>query len=82
VILRFVTPAPGNPVAMPRDDARSDEVPVADAVEQHQDTTGPVPDEEVSVEAPSDVPLETTDQDWQEQQADVADAEEDEYDRD
>jgi hypothetical protein len=67
---------------MPQRDIRSDEVPVADAVEQHQDTAAPVPDEEVSVGPPRDVPLEAAGQDWQEQQEDVVDVEEDEYDRD
>jgi hypothetical protein len=67
---------------MPQRDVHSDEVPIADALEQQQDTTGPVPDEEVSAEPPSDVPLEAADQDWQEQQEDVVDTEEDEYDHD
>jgi hypothetical protein len=68
---------------MPQHDVRSDEVPVADAIEQQQDATGPVTDEEASAGSPSEVPLEASGQDWQEQQEDVVDdAEADEYDRD
>jgi len=54
-------------------DAPFDEVPVADAVEQQQDTAEPVPDEEDAVTPPADVPLEASDADWQEQLVEVVD---------
>ncbi len=44
-----------------------DDVPVADAYEQQRTTVEPVPDEEASAAPPSDVPLEATAADWQEQ---------------
>jgi hypothetical protein len=77
---RFATTGPGNPDAMPDSDVPSDEVPVADAVEQRQDTAGPVPDEEVSTDPTSDVPLEASGADWQEQREEVVDTDDD-YDR-
>ena len=51
----------------------SDEVPIADAVEQQQDTAAPVPDEEALAGPPADVPLEAPGADWQEQQEEVVD---------
>ncbi|PEG39367.1 hypothetical protein CQY20_10805 [Mycolicibacterium agri] len=54
-------------------DAPFDEVPVADAVEQQQDTAEPVPDEEAAVTPPANVPLEAPDADWQEQLEEVVD---------
>jgi hypothetical protein len=44
-----------------------DDVPVADAVEQRRTPVEQVPDEEASAEPPEDMPLETTQADWQEQ---------------
>lgn len=44
-----------------------DDVPVADAVEQRQPTADPPPDEDPE----SDVPLEATASDWQEQRETV-----------
>jgi hypothetical protein len=59
-----------------------DDVPVADAVEQHR-SIEPVPDEEDSVGPPDDVPLEAAPADWQEQRETVElDSELDEADRD
>jgi hypothetical protein len=60
-----------------------DDVPVADAVEQQRSPVEPVPDEEASVEPPTDVPLEAAPADWQEQlEAVELDPELDELDRD
>ncbi|MCT7660860.1 hypothetical protein [Mycobacterium deserti] len=42
-----------------------DEVPVADAVEQSQDTS--VPDDEAAAQRPQTPPLEAAPADWQEQ---------------
>jgi hypothetical protein len=50
-----------------------EEIPIADAIEQQQDTIAPVPDEEASAQPPTDVPLEAPDADWQEQQEEVID---------
>lgn len=47
-----------------------DDVPVADAVEQ-QAPTADLPDEEAAGSTESDVPLETTAADWQEQRETV-----------
>jgi hypothetical protein len=44
-----------------------DDVPVADAVEQQREAREPVRDEEASAEPPSDLPLEASPPDWQEQ---------------
>jgi hypothetical protein len=44
-----------------------DDVPVADAVEQHRTTSEPVLDEEATAEPPEDLPLEAAPRDWQEQ---------------
>lgn len=58
-----------------------DDVPVADAVEQHR-SIEPVLDED-SVGPPDDVPLEAAPADWQEQRETVElDSELDEADRD
>ncbi len=51
----------------------SDEIPIADAVEQQQEAIAPVPDEEAAVEPPSDAPLEASEADWQEQLEEVVD---------
>jgi hypothetical protein len=53
------------------------EVPLADAVEQRQDTAGLPDEEEGSLEPASDVPLEAPGADWQEQREDVVDADDD-----
>jgi hypothetical protein len=59
-----------------------DDVPVADAVEQHRPASEPVPDEEASAEPPQDTPLEVAGADWQEQLETVElDPEFDEVDR-
>ena len=59
-----------------------DDVPVADAVEQHR-SIEPVPDDEDPTEPPDDVPLEAAPADWQEQRETVElGAERDEADRD
>jgi hypothetical protein len=59
-----------------------DDVPVADAVEQHRPPVEPVPDEEASAGPPDEVPLEAAAADWREQLETVElDAESDEVDR-
>jgi hypothetical protein len=44
-----------------------DDVPVADAVEQHRAAREPAIDEEASAQPPQDPPLEVAASDWQEQ---------------
>jgi hypothetical protein len=44
-----------------------DDVPLADAVEQHRPPSEPVLDEEASAEPPDEAPLEAPPADWQEQ---------------
>jgi hypothetical protein len=44
-----------------------DDVPVADAVEQHRTAVEPALDEEASAAPPDDAPLEAAPADWQEQ---------------
>jgi hypothetical protein len=51
------------------DMSESDEIPIADALEQQQEIGSPVSDDE----APADVPLEAPDADWQEQRQEVID---------
>ncbi|MBE1547509.1 hypothetical protein GGC64_001517 [Mycobacterium sp. OAS707] len=59
-----------------------DDVPVADAVEQHRPASESVPDEEATVEPSQDAPLEAAGADWQEQLETVElDPEFDEVDR-
>jgi hypothetical protein len=59
-----------------------DDVPVADAVEQHRTPVEPALDEEASAAPPDDVPLEAAPADWQEQLETVEfDTELDEVDR-
>jgi hypothetical protein len=53
--------------------SESDEVPIADAVEQQRDAAAPVVDDEVAAEPSGDVPLETSGADWQEQQEEIID---------
>ncbi|WP_166903174.1 hypothetical protein [Mycobacterium sp. DL440] len=53
-------------------DHMSDEVPVADALEQQREQSEPVPDVEAPVSGPDSPPLEATDPDWQEQREVVA----------
>jgi hypothetical protein len=65
---------------MRENDVPSDDVPIADAVEQLQDTVDAAPDEEEAV-GPDVVPLEASDADWQEQRQVVVDPESDEFDR-
>lgn len=58
-----------------------DDVPVADAVEQHRAISEPTLDEEDSAEAPDERPLEAAGADWQEQRETVDfDPEEDIFD--
>ncbi len=45
----------------------SDDIPVADAVEQQRALREPVFDEESSAESPAEWPLETAGPDWQDQ---------------
>lgn len=49
----------------------SDEVPIADALEQQQDAVAPASDDEAPAAPPADVPLEASDADWQEQLEEV-----------
>lgn len=78
----LIMSAPGIRRSMDREDL-PDEVPVADAVEQQTETTGPVPDEEAPRLAADTPPLEATEPDWQEQREVVeVDPELDEFDRD
>ena len=59
-----------------------DDVPVADAVEQHRTLVEPVLDQEASAEPPDELPLEAPPADWQQQLATVElDQELDELDR-
>ena len=51
----------------------SDEVPIADALEQQQDAVPPALDDEALAAPPADVPLEAPDADWQEQLEEVID---------
>ena len=60
---------PGYPLGM----SERDEIPIADAIEQQQETSAPAPDEEASVTPPADVPLEASGADWQEQLEEVDD---------
>jgi hypothetical protein len=57
----------GYSAIMKDSDDLSNEVPLADAVEQRRDASEPVLDEESSADSPGDRPLEATDADWQEQ---------------
>jgi hypothetical protein len=67
---------------MPDSQELPDDVPVADAVEQHRTTSEPVPDEEAAAEPPDDVPLEAEPADFQEQLETVElDPEFEEFDR-
>jgi hypothetical protein len=59
------------PTVMQDSEDLPDDVPIADAVEQLRDPTDPGPDEEEAVEPASDVPLEATASDWQEQRETV-----------
>ncbi|OBB01786.1 hypothetical protein A5662_12930 [Mycobacteriaceae bacterium 1482268.1] len=45
----------------------SDEIPIADAVEQQQEIVEPFPDDESPADPPESVPLEVPGADWQEQ---------------
>ena len=45
----------------------ADDVPAADAAEQHRPVSDAGLDEEASAEPPSELPLETSEADWQEQ---------------
>jgi hypothetical protein len=54
------------------DMSESDEIPIADALEQQEETGLPVPDDEAPGEA-ADPPLEAPDADWQEQRQEVID---------
>jgi hypothetical protein len=55
------------------DMSESDEIPIADAVEQQQETGLPVPDDEAPAGDAAAVPLEASDADWQEQRQEVID---------
>jgi hypothetical protein len=79
----FGDDARGIPTVMQDSEELPDDVPVADAVEQHRTTTEPVPDEEASAEPPEELPLEAAPPDWQEQLETVdLDPELEEFDRD
>jgi hypothetical protein len=65
---------------MRENDVPSDDVPIADAVDQHRDAIGAVPDEEEAAGL-DDVPLEASGADWQEQHEVVVDPDSDEFDR-
>jgi hypothetical protein len=60
--------------------SESDEVPIADAIEQQRDAALPVPDDDPSATPPGDKPLEAPDADWQEQLEEVIDDPEDRID--
>jgi hypothetical protein len=63
-------------------DELPDDVPIADAVEQHRTVSEPAVDEEVVSKPAQDPPLEATPADWQEQLETVElDPEADELDR-
>lgn len=51
----------------------SDEVPIADALEQQQDAVPLAADDEAPAAPDADVPLEASDADWQEQLEEVID---------
>jgi hypothetical protein len=73
---------PGIPSGMQDSEELPDDVPVADAVEQHRPASEPVLDEEAASEPPDDVPLEAAPADFQEQLETVElDPEYDEVDR-
>lgn len=77
----LIMSAPGIRRSMDREDL-PDEVPVADAVEQQRETTGPVEDEEAFTPSADAPPLEATEPDWQEQREAVdLDPELDEFGR-
>jgi hypothetical protein len=79
----FVDAARGIPTVMQDSEELPDDVPVADAVEQHRTASEPVPDEEASAEPSEQVPLEVAEPDWQEQLETVdLDPELEEFDRD
>jgi hypothetical protein len=59
--------APGNPIGMQDSEDLPDDVPVADAVEQHRTAVESALDDEASAAPPDDVPLEAAPADWQEQ---------------
>jgi hypothetical protein len=65
--LVFGNDARGIPTVMQDSEYLPDDVPVADAVEQHRTPSEPVLDEEAIVEPADDVPLEATPSDWQDQ---------------
>lgn len=67
VTARFGDHTTGIPIVMQDPEELPDDVPVADAVEQHRTTNEPVLDEEATAEPPADLPLETAPPDWQEQ---------------
>ena len=68
---RFSDDARGIPTGMHDCEELPDDVPVADAVEQHRTPVEPVIDEEDSAEPPGEVPLEAAPADWQEQRETV-----------
>jgi hypothetical protein len=79
----FVDAARGIPTVMQDSEELPDDVPVADAVEQHRTAIEPVPDEEAPAEPSEQVPLEVAEPDWQEQLETVdLDPELEEFDRD
>jgi hypothetical protein len=55
------------------DMSESDEIPIADALEQQQEIGSTVPDDEAPADEAADVPLEAPDADWQEQRQEVID---------
>jgi hypothetical protein len=73
----------GIPTVMQDSEEFPDDVPVADAVEQHRTASEPVLDEEASAGPSEQVPLEAAEPDWQEQLETVdLDPELEEFDRD
>jgi hypothetical protein len=63
-------------------DGLSDDVPIADAVEQQRAATDQVSDDDAPDESFDDVPLEASGADWQEQREVVIDPEPEEFDHD
>ena len=61
-----------------RDSNLSDETPVADAVEQEQETA-PEPANPAHADVPVEAPMEANALDWQEQLQEVVDDDRDEY---
>jgi hypothetical protein len=63
---------------MPERENISDETPIADAVEQEQETTPAEPSVD-PVDLPAEPPMEANPPDWREQRQEVADDDRDDY---